>query len=405
MSGGSGLVLEGIEKSVGAETHLHPIDLDLPAGSFTVLLGPTLAGKTSLLRLMAGLDRPSAGRILAGGHDVTGLDVRRRGDVAMVYQQFVNYPSFTVYENIASPLRVGRRLARAEIDRRVREVARLLQLDRLLDRRPSELSGGQQQRTALARALVKDAALLLLDEPLVNLDYKLRESLRTEMRRLFDSESAGGEGEGRVVVYASTEPAEALQMGGRLAVMSQGRLLQAGPALEVYRRPATVEVARIVSDPPMNLLPAEIVQTGHGLRTARLADVIDVPLPPDLAGLAPGRRCILGLRPAHLGLADTDGPVGIPVTLDLAEVNGSETLLHGRGTSGGALILLASGIHRPRLGESLLFRFDPERLFVFAEDGGALLRAPYPHAASGNGGFASSSDPGMEIRHGTHSAG
>jgi glycerol transport system ATP-binding protein len=397
--GASGLVLERVEKSVGAETHLHPIDLDLPAGSFTVLLGPTLAGKTSLLRLMAGLDRPSAGRILVGGRDVTGLDVRRRGDVAMVYQQFVNYPSFTVYENIASPLRVARRLDRAEIDRRVRDVARLLQLDRLLDRQPSELSGGQQQRTALARALVKDAALLLLDEPLVNLDYKLRESLRSEMRRLFASGDGGGGG--RVVVYASTEPAEALQMGGRLAVLSQGRLLQAGPALDVYRRPATIDVARIVSDPPMNLLPAEIIGTGHGVRMARLAGGIDVALPADLAGLAPGRRCTLGLRPAHLGLAETDGPIAIPVALELAEVNGSETLLHGRAASGGALILLAPGIHRLALGEPLLFRFDPQRLFVFAEDR-MLLRAPPPRAADSRTGTSS---PGIEVRHGTHSAG
>jgi glycerol transport system ATP-binding protein len=223
------------------------------------------------------------------------------------------------------------------------------------------------------------------------------------MRRLFDSEKGGGEG--RVVVYASTEPAEALQMGGRLAVLSQGRLLQAGPALDVYRRPATVEVARIVSDPPMNLLHAEIVESRQGIRAARLEDGVDVPLPPDLAGLAPGRRCILGLRPAHLGLSDAAGPVGIPIALELAEVNGSETLLHGRTALGGVLILLAPGVRRPALGDSLLFRFDPERLFVFAEDG-ALLRAPNPHAApaaAGDGG--SSSGGGMEVRHGTHSAG
>src|SRR6185436_6373661 len=168
----------------------------LPRGSFNVLLGRTRAGKTSLLRLLAGLDRPTAGAIRSDGADVTHVDVRRR-NVAMVYQQFVNYPSLTVYENIASPLRLREGLGRDAIDRRVRETAAALRLDDLLNRLPGELSGGQQQRTAMARALAKDADLLLLDEPLANLDYKLREELRVEIRRLFRGRDA-------VVVYATT---------------------------------------------------------------------------------------------------------------------------------------------------------------------------------------------------------
>ncbi len=177
------LVLEEIGKEVGGETHLSGISLELPPGSLNVLLGPTLAGKTSLMRIMAGLDRPSQGRLLLDGRDVSGLSVRKRS-VAMVYQQFINYPSFTVYENIASPLRRAG-LRGAELDRKVRAAADALRIGDLLPRLPDELSGGQQQRTALARALVKEAELLLLDEPLVNLDYKLREELRAELQEIF----------------------------------------------------------------------------------------------------------------------------------------------------------------------------------------------------------------------------
>jgi len=189
------LILENISKVVKSETHIQPLNLELAPGSFNTLLGRTGSGKTTLLRLMAGLDRPSGGRISMHGRDVTGLSVRRR-NVAMVYQQFVNYPNFTVFRNLASPLKVAG-VDRAEIDRRVREVAETMHLEDCLDRLPAELSGGQQQRTALARALVKDADLLLLDEPLVNLDYKLREELRFELRNIFDNPEA-------IIVYAAT---------------------------------------------------------------------------------------------------------------------------------------------------------------------------------------------------------
>ncbi|MGB8332864.1 MAG: ABC transporter ATP-binding protein, partial [Desulfobacterales bacterium] len=175
-----GLSLEKIDKIVGYETHLKDIDLELAPGSRNVILGRTLAGKTSLLRIMAGLDRPTRGRVLVNGQDVTGTSVRKR-NVAMVYQQFINYPSLNVYKNIASPLKLAG-MDKNEIDRRVHDTAAMLRIEHLLDRLPAELSGGQQQRIAIARSLVKNADLLLLDEPLVNLDYKLREELREELQ-------------------------------------------------------------------------------------------------------------------------------------------------------------------------------------------------------------------------------
>src|ERR1700675_1267661 len=193
------VALENATRLVGAVPYIRDVSLTLERGTLSVLLGPTLSGKTSLMRLLAGLDAPSQGRVLVDGKDVTGIDVRQRS-VAMVYQQFINYPSFTVFENIASPLRVQGR-PREEIDRRVREAAKLLRLEAYLDRLPLALSGGQQQRTAIARALVKGADLVLLDEPLANLDYKLREELRTELPRFFG-------GKGTIFVYATTEPSE-----------------------------------------------------------------------------------------------------------------------------------------------------------------------------------------------------
>jgi len=241
------LTLDGVTKTAGADTHIHPTSLTLERGSMNVLLGPTLAGKTTLMRLMAGLDRPADGRVLWEGRDVTGVRVQDRG-VAMVYQQFINYPAATVYDNIASPLRI-QRVAASEIDRRVRRAAALVRLDEAqLRRKPLELSGGQQQRCALARALVKEAGLVLLDEPLANLDYKLREELREEIPRIF-AES------GAVFVYATTEPEEALLLGGSVACLWQGRVTQFGPTPEVYRNPGDLTTARVFSDPPINVAP------------------------------------------------------------------------------------------------------------------------------------------------------
>lgn len=173
------LELQGVSRLVEGRVHIHPTSLTLHKGTMNVLLGPTLSGKTSLMRIMAGLDQPTTGRVLWQGQDVTGQRVQDRG-VAMVYQQFINYPGLTVYENIASPLRIQGR-SRAEIDSKVRATAEMLRLTPMLQRKPLELSGGQQQRCALARALVKEAGLVLLDEPLANLDYKLREELRVEI--------------------------------------------------------------------------------------------------------------------------------------------------------------------------------------------------------------------------------
>ncbi len=251
------VALEHVSKQVGRETHIDDVSLTLERGTLNVLLGPTLSGKTSLMRLLAGLDKPTPGRVLVDGRDVTGVHVRDRS-VAMVYQQFINYPTLSVYENIASPLRV-KGAPRAEIDKRVRAAADMLRLGPMLERTPLQFSGGQQQRCAIARAVVKGADLVLLDEPLANLDYKLREELREELPRIFAETGA-------IFVYATTEPSEALLLGGATATLSEGRLVQFGPTSQVYRRPVNLRSAETFSDPPLNEMPAE--KRGDEIRLA-----------------------------------------------------------------------------------------------------------------------------------------
>src|SRR3979490_3408158 len=242
------VTLDHVTRTVDGIPAIRDVSLTLERGTLSVLLGPTLSGKTSIMRLLASPDKPTSGSVLVDGKNVTGVDVRQRS-VAMVYQQFINYPSLTVYENIASPLRVQRK-PRAEIEKRVQEAAGLLKLTPYLHRTPLQLSGGQQQRTAIARALVKGADLVLLDEPLANLDYKLREELRTELPRIFEASGA-------IFVYATTEPSEALLLGGRTVCMWEGEILQAGETSKVYRHPDTMRVAQVFSDPPQDLRSEE----------------------------------------------------------------------------------------------------------------------------------------------------
>ena len=357
------LVLEKISKKQGAETYLYPMSLALVPGAINVLLGTTRAGKTTLMRVMAGLDKPSGGTVTADGVDVTGVPVSRR-NLAMVYQQFINYPAFTVYDNIASPLRL-RKVPEEQIRAKVQALAERLHITPYLQRTPGELSGGQQQRTALGRALIKDASLLLLDEPLVNLDYKLREELRRELTELFSSGST-------TVVYATTEPLEALQLGGHVAVLHEGRLLQQGPTLDVFNAPNSIDVARTFSDPPINLIPARV--DGHGV--AQAADGLSIHLSgAQRARLAGRKDVILGVRAHSLHLSpQSDGDVPIAATVDLAEISGSETYVHARR---GELSLVAQlgGVHDLEIGSACTVYCQPHDLLIFGDDGG-LVFAP-----------------------------
>lgn len=352
------LELRNVSKMVAGEYHIRPTNLVLQRGSLNVLLGPTLSGKTSLMRLMAGLDKPTGGSIHMDGVDVTGVPVQKR-NVAMVYQQFINYPALTVYENIASPMRIAGKDS-ATIDREVKKAAELLRLTPYLDRTPLNLSGGQQQRTALARAIVKNANLVLLDEPLANLDYKLREELREELPKIF-AES------GAIFVYATTEPSEALLLGGNTATLSRGAVTQFGETIQVYRHPLDLLTARTFADPPLNTI--ELVKSGGQFL---LADRPVLPVPAHLAAIADGPVTV-GFQPHHLYLHRNDhATTALSATTLVSEIAGSESFVH-LDFAGARWVMLAHGIHDIDPDQKLEVFIDTRHLMAFGSDGRALV--------------------------------
>jgi glycerol transport system ATP-binding protein len=359
------LELRNVSRSVEGRVHIHPTDLSLQKGTMNVLLGPTLSGKTSLMRLMAGLDKPTSGSLHWDGRDVTGMRVQDRA-VAMVYQQFINYPAMTVYDNIASPMRIMGKSA-ADVDRAVRSTAEMLKLTPFLARKPLELSGGQQQRCALARALVKDAGLVLLDEPLANLDYKLREELRAEIPKIFEQSGA-------IFVYATTEPEEALLLGGNTATLWEGRVTQFGPTPQVYRNPQDATTARVFSDPPMNFVSA-VKQGAH----ITLGDVKTSASGP-LANLPDGTYRA-GFRANHLTLGrDSASAVAFQAQVIVTEITGSESFLHLQHGQD-RWVGLVHGVHDLAAGSDLTVSLDPAHIYIFGQDGRLVAPAPYAMAA------------------------
>ncbi len=348
------LELIDITKRVGAETHIHPTSLVLSEGSFNVLLGTTLAGKTTLMQIMAGIQKPTSGTIRFRGKDVTGVAVQQR-NVSMVYQQFINYPNFSVYDNIASPLKVAG-MDRAEIERRVMAAAELLRLKPMLKRRPSELSGGQQQRTAIARAIVKDSDLILLDEPLANLDYKLREELRDELPKLFSGRNA-------IVVYATTEPSEALLFGGNTATLHEGRVTQFGPTASTYRTPKDLLTAQVFSDPPINTASVE-------KRGDRLIIFNGKSWPAGAAAAnLPDGPYTLGLRPHHVTPLATEALTGeIEGRVLVTELSGSESVIH-LDVGGVTWVSQSHGIHPFEVGSQAKLHADVDRALFFTPNG------------------------------------
>lgn len=354
------VTLDHVTRTVDSVEHIRDVSLTLESGTLNVLLGPTLSGKTSIMRLLAGLDKPTSGKVLVNGKDVTGVDVRKRS-VAMVYQQFINYPSLTVYENIASPLRVQGK-PRDEIETRVAEAARLLRLEPFLKRTPLHLSGGQQQRTAMARALVKGADLVLLDEPLANLDYKLREELRTELPRIFEASGA-------IFVYATTEPTEALLLGGNTVCMWEGRALQIGETPKVYRRPQTLRVAQVFSDPPLNLVG---IEKKNG--SVQYAGGIAAPASGLYSSLADGAYRV-GFRAHQLALANGEADRhAFHATVTVTEITGSESFVHLT-RDGSNWVAVLHGVHEFEPGQTLDAVLDPNDVFVF-DAADRLVAAP-----------------------------
>jgi sn-glycerol 3-phosphate transport system ATP-binding protein len=307
------LDIQGVTKAFGATKVLHGIDLAIQDGEMVVIVGASGCGKSTLLRIVAGLETATTGAVLIDKVDVTPLEPADR-DIAMVFQTYALYPHMTVFDNMAYGLKI-RRLPKAEIAARVKEAADLLSIGQLLERKPRQLSGGQRQRVAMGRAIVRHPKLFLFDEPLSNLDAKLRVQMRAEIRRLQKRLRVTS-------LFVTHDQVEAMTLGDRLVVMHEGRAAQIGTPMEVWARPADTYVASFIGSPAMNFLPATLTEGGGAARLAggavwRFAD-----------GARPGgdgHAITIGIRPEHLL---PDGEAGLPVTLELAEPLGSETVLH-----------------------------------------------------------------------------
>jgi len=346
--------LKQASKVIRGITHIKPTSLVLETGHFNVLLGQTGAGKTSLIKLMAGLDPLASGQIFMDGQDVSKLSTQKR-NISLVHQFFVNYPHMSVFDNIASPLKVAG-MAKSEIQGRVEEAADILQLRPMLNRRPQELSGGQQQRCALARAIAKESRAVFLDEPLANLDYKLREELREQLPELFA-------GRGAVVVYATSEPEEALLLGGATALLDDGYVTQFGPTGELYRNPETLTAARVFSDPPINA--AMVEKSGA---TAQLATGASWAME-GAAGALPDGAYTMALRPHHVTpQAGTDKAVALRGKVFVTELSGSESSAHFQ-IGEDVWVSLAHGVHGYEVGAEHEFFMDTSKALYFTPDG------------------------------------
>lgn len=353
--------IEGLSKRFGATDVLHPTSLSIEAGEFVVIVGPSGCGKSTLLRLIAGLEEPSTGTIAIDGRDVTHSPPAERG-LAMVFQSYALYPHLSVAENIAFPLKVARR-PRAEVAERVAAVAETLDLTPLLDRRPRALSGGQRQRVSIARAVVRQPQVLLLDEPLSNLDAGLRVRMRHEFARLHQSL-------GCTMIYVTHDQLEAMTLANRIVVMAEGRIEQVGAPMDLYARPATLAVARAIGSPGMNLMPATIVARDAQGATLRLGDGAMVAADAAVPDGAIGSEATLGIRPEHLRAA-ADGAFAGPI--ELFERLGPLSFAH-LGGQGEPIVAQLPGDSAIRLGEQLRIGAAARDVHLFAPDGRAYPR-------------------------------
>ncbi len=357
--------IRSVTKAFGSTQILHGVSIEIDDGQFTVLVGPSGCGKSTLLRMIAGLEEIDGGEIAIGGRVVNKVPPKQR-DIAMVFQNYALYPHMTVRDNMAFSLKLAR-APQAAMDQRVNRAASILGLDGLLDRYPRQLSGGQRQRVAMGRAIVRDPQVFLFDEPLSNLDAKLRVQTRAELKDLHQRLRT-------TTVYVTHDQIEAMTMADRIVVMNGGRVEQAGSPLELYDHPANRFVAGFIGSPAMNFLPGTVEAGGFRAEGGSLW-----PLPNSAAGAMhdPGRPAVYGVRPEHLQLAANDGD-GVPLLVQVVEPTGSETQVHGRlGPQPGALPLMGAFRERvaARPGEPITVTADPALVHLFDRDTGARLVA------------------------------
>ena len=352
---------KNVTKSFGSTVVVDDLTLSTEDGEFVVLLGPSGCGKTTTLRMLAGLEDVTAGDILIGRERVNDRPTQAR-DIAMVFQSYALYPHMTIAENIAYPLRV-RHTARAEIERRVKQVAVMLEIDSLLSRRPRDLSGGERQRVALARAIVRSPKVYLMDEPLSNLDARLRVQMRGELKRLQHEL-------GTTTVYVTHDQAEAMTLAHRVAVMRAGRLQQFDTPMNIYHRPANRFVAEFVGSPSMNFIEGRCHSGERMFTSGNLALPL---LDSQIERMSNKERVTLGIRPEHVHVSTTSSEGLFPATVYVTELMGNETFVFLRLPGGEKIIARAAADFRAELETPVWVRFEMERAAFFdAESGEAI---------------------------------
>lgn len=361
------LKIENVTKSFGRNLVLDNVSLEINDGDFATILAPTDSGKTTLLRLMAGLETPDSGKIYYNDRDVTQIPVRKR-NIAMVYQDFVNYPSMTVYENIASPLRVAdNNYSKQEIDEKVKENARLLNITEILNKYPEELSGGQRQRTSIARSLVKDVDYIFLDEPLANLDYKLREELRGQLKETFNTKG----GTTGAIVYATADPIDALVLSTHVGYLHDGEIIQYDKTQTVFNSPKNVAVAKYFSYPTINIWDADLITEAEN-NYLKVTDELKINVDKYYDKLDKNHY-LLGLRTQALNLEPkSDEDIEIKGEVKLREVVGSDTEIHLKYREH-TLVLLVQEIADYNIGETIKIYIDPGKFYIFDQDTKELI--------------------------------
>ena len=358
----SGVELAGVSKSFGRGGHaVKNVTLSVAEGEFLVLVGPSGCGKSTLLRMVAGLEEVTSGDIRIAGRRVNDVPPRDR-DVAMVFQNYALYPHMSVFENLAFGLKL-RKVPHADLERRVQRAAGALGIERYLERRPRELSGGERQRVALGRAMVREPKVFLFDEPLSNLDARLRVEMRAEIRRLHRRVGA-------TMIYVTHDQVEAMTMGDRIAVLNAGELQQIADPRTLYARPANTFVAGFIGTPPVNLFAAKVAADGASVELSGAAWSVGEEQRRALAG-RPGASVTVGVRPEDLSAA-ADGAGGVPAKVELVEPLGSETLVHWTSGAGTHVSRVTSGAV-PEVGASARLAARPEAVLLFDPASGASL--------------------------------
>ena len=369
------VTLRGLTKRYGKTRAVEDLDLSVNDGEFFVLLGPSGAGKTTTLSLIAGLEPPDAGEVLLGGEDVTRVDPWKR-DVAMAFESYALYPHMSVFENIAFPLRAptrSPRLSKQEITAEVHRIATMLQIDQLLDRAPSQLSGGQRQRTSLGRMLVRQPRAFLMDEPIVHLDAKLRHHMRGELKQLHEQFAV-------TTLYATPDWVEAVAMGHRIAVLNRGQIIQTGTPDEIYNQPINRFVADFVGEPPMNIVEGRFVRHDRGLHfdLGGASFTINERLAHALTN-ADGIEWQLGIRPSAVTLELTETQQSqIPATVFVSEPLGRDTIMETR-LAGQAITVKMPGIVALEPGTPVWLNIDSDQIHAFDKRTGGALRFSRNH--------------------------